>query len=101
MKNSAIGDMQPIALPEPVFDRCGTVFEALKLRKTCRSISDKKISLQILSDILWAAQESTASKDLLEARAGLRDRRVIHRRSVSMLPGRKEHICMNLILTNG
>jgi nitroreductase len=56
MENSAIGDMQPIALPEPVFDGCGTVFEALKLRRTCRSISDKKIPLQILSDILWAAQ---------------------------------------------
>ena len=56
MKNNVIGDLQPITLPEPVFDRCGTVFEALKLRRTCRSISDKKISLQILSDILWAAQ---------------------------------------------
>lgn len=56
MKNSAIGDMQPIKLPEPVFDRCKTVYEALKLRRTSRSISDKKIPLQILSDILWAAQ---------------------------------------------
>ena len=56
MKNSAIGDLQPITLPEPVFDRCRTVFEALKMRRTSRSISDKKISLQILSDILWAAQ---------------------------------------------
>ena len=56
MKNSAIGDLQPIKLPEPVFDGCGTVFEALKMRRTSRSISDKKISLQILSDILWAAQ---------------------------------------------
>ena len=56
MKNSVIGDMQPITLLKPDFDRCGTVFEALKMRRTCRSISDKKISLQILSDILWAAQ---------------------------------------------
>jgi nitroreductase len=56
MKDSEIGDMQPITLPEPAFNRCGTVFEALRLRKTCRSISDKEISLQILSDILWAAQ---------------------------------------------
>ena len=56
MKNSKIGDQQSIELPEPVFDRCGTVFEALKLRRTSRSISDKIISLQILSDILWAAQ---------------------------------------------
>ena len=56
MKNSTIGDLQPIQLPEPVFDRCRTLFEALKLRRTSRCISDKKISLQILSDILWAAQ---------------------------------------------
>ena len=56
MKNSTIGDLQPIQLPEPVFDRCRTLFEALKMRRTSRCISDKKISLQILSDILWAAQ---------------------------------------------
>ena len=56
MKNNPIGDLQPIKLPAPVFDRCGTVFEALKMRRTSRSISDKKISLQVLSDILWAAQ---------------------------------------------
>ena len=56
MKNSKITDQQSIALHEPVFDRCRTVFEALKMRRTSRSISDKRISLQILSDILWAAQ---------------------------------------------
>lgn len=56
MNKSPIGDFKPIALPEPVFDRCKTVFEALKARRTSRDISGKKISLQILSDILWAAQ---------------------------------------------
>jgi SagB-type dehydrogenase family enzyme len=56
MKNSMIKDLEPIKLPEPIFDRCKTVFEALKMRRTSRAISDKKISLQILSDILWAAQ---------------------------------------------
>ncbi len=56
MKNKAIGDMQPITLPKPLFDRCGTIFQSLKMRRTSRSINDKKISLQILSDILWAAQ---------------------------------------------
>jgi SagB-type dehydrogenase family enzyme len=56
MKNSMIKDLEPITLPEPVFDRCKTVFEALKMRRTSRAISDKKISLQILSDILWASQ---------------------------------------------
>jgi SagB-type dehydrogenase family enzyme len=56
VNNSKIKDLQPVPLPKPVFDRCGTVFEALKTRRTSRVISDKKISLQILSDILWAAQ---------------------------------------------
>ena len=56
MKKSPIGDLQPITLPEPVFDQCLTVFEALKIRRTSRAISDRKIPLQILSDILWAAQ---------------------------------------------
>jgi hypothetical protein len=56
MKNRAIGDLKPVKLPKPVFNRCKTVFEALKLRRTSRCISDKKIPLQILSDILWAAQ---------------------------------------------
>lgn len=56
MNNDVIGDLRPIALLEPVFQGDITVFEALKMRKTCRTISDRKIPLQILSDILWAAQ---------------------------------------------
>ena len=56
MNKSPIKDFQPIVLPEPVFDRCLTVFEALKVRRTSRAIGGQKISLQILSDILWAAQ---------------------------------------------
>ena len=56
MRKSPIKDLQPITLPEPVFDRCLTVFEALKVRRTSRAIGGQKISLQILSDILWAAQ---------------------------------------------
>ena len=56
MKKNLIRDLQPITLPEPVFDRCLTVFEALKIRRTSRAIGDRKIPLQILSDILWAAQ---------------------------------------------
>jgi hypothetical protein len=42
--------------PQPVFDGCGTVFEALKTRRTSRAISARTISPQTLSDILWAAQ---------------------------------------------
>jgi len=56
MKNSKIEDSRSIKLRKPVFAHCSTVFEALKMRKTSRSVSDKKIPLQILSDILWAAQ---------------------------------------------
>ena len=47
--------IQPIPLLDPAFDRCGTVFEALKARRTSRTIGDRPVSLQALSDILWAA----------------------------------------------
>ena len=56
MKNDTLDDLKSIALLEPVFQRSSSVFEALKMRRTCRTISDKEIPLQILSDILWAAQ---------------------------------------------
>ena len=56
MNKSPLSDLQPVALPEPLFDRCLTVFEALKARRTSRAISGEAISLQMLSDILWAAQ---------------------------------------------
>jgi nitroreductase len=56
MKNNTTEDLRPIKLPKPLFANCSTVFEALKMRGTSRSVSDKKIPLQILSDILWAAQ---------------------------------------------
>jgi nitroreductase len=55
MKNSQI-DLQPILLPKPLFDHSDTVFEALRTRSTSRTIGAKPIPLQILSDILWAAQ---------------------------------------------
>ena len=56
MENTPTRDLQSILLPNPLFKRSGTVFAALKNRKTSRTISDKPIPLQILSDILWAAQ---------------------------------------------
>lgn len=56
MKNNDDTDIRPIKLPAPLFDRCGTVFDALKKRRTSRAINDKKISQQMLSDILWAAE---------------------------------------------
>jgi SagB-type dehydrogenase family enzyme len=56
MKDNTSGELQSITLLKPLFEGGGTVLEALKMRRTCRTISNKKISLQILSDILWAAQ---------------------------------------------
>jgi SagB-type dehydrogenase family enzyme len=56
MKRNVTGALKPVVLPAPVFTKCKTVFEALKLRRTTRTVSDKKIPLQMLSDILWAAQ---------------------------------------------
>jgi nitroreductase len=56
MENTKVKDLQLIPLPKPLLDRIGTVFEALKIRSTSRAIGVKPIPLQILSDILWAAQ---------------------------------------------
>jgi SagB-type dehydrogenase family enzyme len=44
-----------IKLPKPTFSRSTSVFKALQQRKTFREISDKKLSLQVLSNLLWAA----------------------------------------------
>lgn len=46
--------LAPIALPRPSFQQ-GTVFKALKKRRTVRTISEKAFSLQTLSNLLWAA----------------------------------------------
>lgn len=56
MENNKSNDLQPILLLKPRFDSSTTVFEALKTRRTSRTIGAKPIPLQILSDILWAAQ---------------------------------------------
>jgi nitroreductase len=47
--------MKPVDLLQPKAVGGKTVMKALKERKTIRDISDKKLSLQILSDLLWAA----------------------------------------------
>src|ERR1035437_6838501 len=46
---------QPIALLNPKFDHGKSVLKALQQRKTIREISDKQLSLQTLSNLLWAA----------------------------------------------
>jgi len=48
-------DLQPIELPQYKLEGGKTVLKALRQRKTTREISDKKLSLQVLSNLLWAA----------------------------------------------
>jgi Nitroreductase family len=48
-------DVLPIKLPRPILDDDKSLLKALQQRKTVREISDKKISSQILSNLLWAA----------------------------------------------
>lgn len=47
--------LQRIKLPEPAFNRGTSLFKAFQQRKTIREISDKKLSLQMLSNLLWSA----------------------------------------------
>jgi hypothetical protein len=48
-------DPPPIELPRPTPKPGGSLARALQLRKTTREISDRKLPLQIFSDLLWAA----------------------------------------------
>jgi hypothetical protein len=48
-------DIKPVVLLKPTTDGGKTVLKALKQRRTTREISDKKLSMQTLSDLLWAA----------------------------------------------
>jgi len=48
-------DLQPIELPSPALDRNKSIVKALQQRKTIREISERKLSLQVLSNLLWAA----------------------------------------------
>ena len=50
-----IQNLKPILLLKPKFESKNSVISAFKKRKTTREISDKKLSLQTLSDLLWAA----------------------------------------------
>jgi len=52
---SIVYEFSPIILPRPKGSRSGSLFTALKKRKTVRSIGNRKISLQVLSNLLWAA----------------------------------------------
>jgi nitroreductase len=48
-------DHQPIELPRPAPKPSRSLAKALQLRRTIREISDKKLPLQTLSNLLWAA----------------------------------------------
>jgi nitroreductase len=47
--------LKTIILPKPVLKGGDTVVNALRKRKTTREIGEKKISIQMLSNLLWAA----------------------------------------------
>jgi len=50
-----VADLMPVKLPSPKAKGGKTVMKSLKQRKTVREISDEKLSLQTLSNLLWAA----------------------------------------------
>jgi nitroreductase len=52
---SSAQSLKPIVLLKPKLDKGRSVRKSLEKRKTVREISDKKLSLQILSNLLWAA----------------------------------------------
>jgi hypothetical protein len=54
-KQDSVQPLQPIALLKPKIDKGKSLLKALQLRKTIREISEKKLSLQMLSNLLWAA----------------------------------------------
>ncbi|MGD0711854.1 MAG: nitroreductase family protein [Bacteroidales bacterium] len=53
--NEKVEKIVPIILQKPKAVKDKTVFNAIKQRKTIREISDKKLPLQTLSNLLWAA----------------------------------------------
>jgi nitroreductase len=59
LAGTAIGsgstDLQPIVLPKPEKDGGKSILAALQERRTTRNISPKKLPLQVLSNLLWAA----------------------------------------------
>ena len=50
-----VEDLQPIELPRPKPGRGMSVFSALQKRVTTRETKEKKLPLQVLSNLLWAA----------------------------------------------
>jgi len=48
-------DLKDISLPAPRMEGGKPLMQALKERQTSRAFSEKKLPLQVLSDLLWAA----------------------------------------------
>src|ERR1017187_9538425 len=48
-------DQSPLVLLSPKFDKAKSLQKALLSRKTTQEITDKKLSLQSLSNLLWSA----------------------------------------------
>jgi hypothetical protein len=55
MDSDATQDPRIISLPQPKLDRGGSLFKALRQRRTVRDLSDRSLSSQLISDLLWAA----------------------------------------------
>jgi SagB-type dehydrogenase family enzyme len=53
--NLLANDLEPVKLPAPRSDGGKPLMQALKERKSTRAFSSKELSLQQLSDLLWAA----------------------------------------------
>jgi hypothetical protein len=54
-ENSGSGNLKLIKLLKPETGKGKSVLYALKQRKTIREINDRKLPLQVLSNLLWAA----------------------------------------------
>lgn len=53
--NDSVKSLSPISLLKPKVVKDKTLFKAIQQRQTIREISDKKLPLQMLSNLLWAA----------------------------------------------
>jgi SagB-type dehydrogenase family enzyme len=53
--SDSIKNLAPILLPKPKVVKDKIVFKAIQQRQTIREVSDKKLPLQMLSNLLWAA----------------------------------------------
>jgi len=51
---ASLQKLLPINLPRPTFGGGRSVLKALQLRKTTRELGEKKLSSQLLSNLLWA-----------------------------------------------